>query len=224
VPAEANRLGREPEHKSGSDYSSRPENVLPKPNGIYHKLKPGQTLASLSRAYQVPLKTLTEANRIADPTKLRPGTLIFIPRSSALARPQETAVRALSWPLRGRITGSFGPRGERSSHGGIDIDGHAGDEIRAAAAGTVIRAGTWGRYGRLVLLDHGDRLATLYAHVRNIKVGVGDRVERGDCIAEVGRSGNATGTHLHFEVLLDGQPVNPAPYLQNDGLVTVSQH
>jgi murein DD-endopeptidase MepM/ murein hydrolase activator NlpD len=74
-----------------------------------------------------------------------------------------------------------------------------------------------------VLLDHGDNLATLYAHVSNIKVGIGDRVERGDRIAEVGRSGNATGTHLHFEVLLNGQPVEPTHYLQTDGLVTVYQ-
>ena len=216
-------LSREPEHQSSSDYPFRSENVLPKPNGIYHKLRPGETLSSVSRSYQVPLKTLTQANRIGDPTKLRSGTLIFIPRSSGPARPQETVVRALSWPLRGRITGRFGPRGERSSHGGIDIDGQGGDEIRAAAAGTVVRAGTWGKYGRLVLLDHGDSLATLYAHVSNIKVGIGDRVERGDRIAEVGRSGNATGTHLHFEVLLNGQPVDPTHYLQNDGLVTVYQ-
>jgi murein DD-endopeptidase MepM/ murein hydrolase activator NlpD len=212
-----------PEHQLRSDHFLRAENVLPKPNGIYHKLRPGQTLSSLSRFYQVSLNSLKQANRIGEPTKLRAGTLIFIPRSSGREPLPETALGALSWPLRGRITGRFGPRGERSSHRGIDIDGQGGDEIRAAAAGTVIRTGTRGKYGRMVLLEHGDSLVTLYAHVGNIKVEIGDRVERGDPIAEVGRSGNATGTHLHFEVQRHGQPVDPTRYLQPDGLLTANR-
>jgi hypothetical protein len=72
----------------------------------------------------------------------------------------------------------------------------------------------------MTIIDHGDGFATLYAHVRKLMVRVGDRVERGDPIAEVGRSGNATGTHLHFEVLRNGRPVDPIGYLETDALVS----
>jgi len=134
--------------------------------------------------------------------------------------PRSTAVGALAWPLRGSLTGKFGPRGKRSRHERIDIDGRAGDEINAAASGTVTEAGIRGKYGRMVIIDHGDGLATLYAHVRKLMVRVGDRIERGDPIAEVGRSGNATGSHLHFEVHRNSRPVDPIGYLQTDALVS----
>jgi hypothetical protein len=160
------------------------------------------------------------SNRVKDPTKLRAGTSIFVPMVSAPLAPQSTAVGALAWPLRGSLTGKFGPRGKRSRHRGIDIDGQAGDEINAAASGTVTEAGIRGKYGRMVIIDHGDGLTTLYAHVRKLMVRVGDRVERGDPIAEVGRSGNATGSHLHFEVHRNSRPVDPIGYLQTDALVS----
>jgi murein DD-endopeptidase MepM/ murein hydrolase activator NlpD len=162
------------------------------------------------------------SNRISDPTKLRAGTSIFIPTVSASVPPQTTAVGALAWPLGGRITAKFGPRGERSYHEGIDIDGHGGEEIKAAASGVVTQSGSRGKYGRIVTIDHGDGLATLYAHIGKLRVGVGDRVEIGDPIGEVGRSGNATGTHLHFEVHDNGRPVDPIRYLQSDALVRAS--
>jgi murein DD-endopeptidase MepM/ murein hydrolase activator NlpD len=208
-----------PEHRSTSDDLPF-ENVSTEPNGVYHKLKRGQTLSSLSRSYQVPLDTLMRANRISDPKKIRAGASLFIPRPSEPVSPQVKDIGALSWPLQGRITGKFGPRGRSRLHEGIDIDGHGGDEIRAAAAGTVVHAGTRGKYGRMVLLDHGDGLQTLYAHVGKLMVRIGDRIERSDPIAEVGRSGNATGTHLHFEVHHSGQPVDPMRYLQPDVLVS----
>jgi len=164
-----------PEHKSIPDHPLSAKNDSPKPTGIYHKVRRGQTLSSISRFYKVPLDRLMRANRISDPTKIRAGTSIFIPRSSGPVRPQATILGALSWPLRGRITAKFGPRGERSRHEGIDIDGQGGDEVRAAAAGTVIQAGTRGNYGRMVVLEHGEGLATLYAHVSKLMVRLGDR-------------------------------------------------
>lgn len=151
------------------------------------------------------------------------GTLIFIPSSSGTVSPQATAIGALSWPLRGRITAKFGPRrNKRSPHEGIDIDGEHGDEVTAAAGGTVIRTGRQGKYGRVVLIDHGNGLTTLYAHLSRPLVRAGDRVSRGDPIATVGRSGNATGTHLHFEVRRHEQPLDPIPYLQAGTAVAAS--
>jgi biotin carboxyl carrier protein len=196
------------------------ENISPRINGIYHKLKPGETLDALSHMYKVQVATLIRSNRVSDPTKLRAGTSIFIPATPTRVAPESTTVKAFAWPLRGQITAGFGPRGKRTHHEGIDIYGQAGEEIKAAASGTVAQAGIRGNYGRMAIIDHGDGLATLYAHVRKLMVRVGDRVERGDPIAEVGRSGNATGTHLHFEVLRNGRPVDPSGYLETDALVS----
>lgn len=90
-----------------------------------------------------------------------------------------------------------------------------GTEIRAADDGIVIVAEWWSGYGNTVVIDHGDNLWTLYPHIRinGIKVEKGQAVRRGQKIAEVGSTGNSTGPHLHFEVRIDGKPVDPMPYL-----------
>jgi len=127
----------------------------------------------------------------------------------------------IDWPLQGRINSGFGRRGSRSFHEGVDIDGNRGDPIRAAADGVVVHAGHGGRYGRYIVIDHGDGVMTLYAHADRLLVDEGDRVERGDLIAEVGRTGNARGTHLHFELRRNGHPVDPLPLLRG-GAVAAS--
>jgi len=126
----------------------------------------------------------------------------------------------LAWPLSGPITGPYGRRGKHGHHAGIDIDGHAGDPIRAAASGVVVEAGLDGPYGRRVLIDHGDGLTTLYAHAEKLLVHPGETVHVGQRIALVGRSGNARGTHLHFEVRHDGVTVNPNGYLADNSPLT----
>ncbi len=199
------------ERESIPDQSLRAEKDSGEPKGTYHKLRRGQTLYTLSQLYQVPLNRLMRANRIGDPNRIRTGTVIFIPGSSRSVSPQPKTTAALSWPLHGRITARFGSRGIWSRHEGIDIDGEYGEEVAAAAEGTVIRAGRQGKYGRVVLIDHGHGLTMLYAHLSRVLVRVGERVERGEPIAQVGRSGNATGSHLHFEVRRNGQPVDPIP-------------
>lgn len=130
----------------------------------------------------------------------------------------------LAWPLRGAITAAYGQRGKQSHHTGVDIDGDKGDPIVAAASGTVIRAGVDGQYGRVVILDHGGGLTTLYAHASRLLVHVGDRVDAGDRIAEVGGSGNARGTHLHFEVRREDRPVDPVPLLRGRAVLTAGTH
>jgi murein DD-endopeptidase MepM/ murein hydrolase activator NlpD len=188
---------------------------------VYHILRHGQTLYSVAKMYGVRLHTLLEANGIADPTKVPADTPILIP---GFRRGHEQAVEPggsaqhLAWPLHGAITGAFGPRGRHSHHAGIDIDGDGGDPIRAAASGTVLKAGIDGRYGRRIVLEHGDGLFTLYAHASKLLVREGDQVRVGQEIAAVGRSGNAHGTHLHFEVRRDGRAVNPIPYLKTSDL------
>ncbi|MCD8382973.1 MAG: peptidoglycan DD-metalloendopeptidase family protein [Clostridiales bacterium] len=122
------------------------------------------------------------------------------------------------WPASGRVSSHFGRRhvvGGSSYHKGIDIAVSYGSDIVAAKAGTVIYA-QWnsGGYGYLVKIDHGDGTVTYYAHNSSLCVSVGDEVEQGDVIAKAGSTGNSTGTHCHFEIRINGTPVDPEDYLE----------
>ena len=184
---------------------------------VYHPLERGQTLYALSRLYEVSLDELLEVNSIVDPRSVAEGTPIYIPRASrALPYPTPSAPHeaSLGWPLSGPITGRFGRRGQRSHHSGVDIDGERGDPIHAAADGRVLLAGPGGPYGRMIILEHAGGLQTVYAHASRLLVTRGQRVQAGDRIAEVGSTGNARGSHLHFEVRRDGRPIDPLPLLR----------
>ena len=115
-------------------------------------------------------------------------------------------------PYDGRITSYVGPRWGRT-HNGIDIvakDGACkGDPAYAAADGVVVRADWYGGYGNCVIVDHGNGIQTLYAHFTKLSVQVGDVVKAGDEVGRIGSTGNSTGPHLHFEVHVDGEIVNP---------------
>lgn len=120
-------------------------------------------------------------------------------------------------PLDGPVVSAFGPRlhpilGYTRMHTGIDIDGPRGADIFAAASGTVILAGSYGGYGNAVIIDHGGGMATLYAHQSSIVVSKGQKVLIADLVGYVGSTGLSTGPHLHFEVRLSGNPVDPASY------------
>jgi murein DD-endopeptidase MepM/ murein hydrolase activator NlpD len=116
-------------------------------------------------------------------------------------------------PVNAPITSPFGMRWGRM-HTGIDFGAPAGAPIRAAGVGTVISAG-WnsGGYGNLVVIQHRLGYETWYAHQSRVAVHAGQRVNGGTLIGYVGSTGHATGPHLHFEVRIDGTPVNPVPYL-----------
>ena len=121
-------------------------------------------------------------------------------------------------PVPGAISSGFGSRihpihGYSLMHNGIDMDGGAGQSIVAAASGTVIFAAVKGGYGNSIMIDHGGGMVTLYAHQSEFAVSEGDSVKSGQIIGYVGSSGVSTGPHLHFEVRINGNPVNPAKYL-----------
>lgn len=130
----------------------------------------------------------------------------------------ETAVGAWVRPVPGRITSGFGPRthpilGYVRMHTGADFTAPYGQEIRAAQSGRVILAGRFGGYGNTVVIDHGDGIATLYAHQSDLSVSYGDVVDAGQRVGFVGSTGLSTGPHLHFEVRVNGTPVDPVQYL-----------
>jgi len=118
----------------------------------------------------------------------------------------------LVWPVSGPVTSGYGWRWGRM-HEGIDIAVPTGTPVVAAASGRVIVAGWMGGYGNLVVVDHGGGLATAYGHNSSFAVGSGSTVSQGQTIAYAGSTGNSTGPHVHFEVRVNGSPVDPLGYL-----------
>ncbi|HET9029828.1 MAG TPA: peptidoglycan DD-metalloendopeptidase family protein [Candidatus Aquilonibacter sp.] len=125
---------------------------------------------------------------------------------------------SMSWPVSGTITSPFGWRsnpfgGAPDFHPGLDIAAPMGTTVTAAASGTVILAQWYGGYGNFILIDNGGNISTGYGHLSAIYVSVGQKIQRGQAIGAVGSTGHSTGPHLHFEVRLNGKPVDPTPRL-----------
>lgn len=130
------------------------------------------------------------------------------------------------WPVTGPISSSFGERedpvlggGEGEFHPGLDISGPLGTPIHATADGIVIQAEMVNGYGRMVAIDHGHGVVTRYGHMSGFAVSAGQTVSRGEVVGYIGHSGKATGNHVHYEIRINGTPVNPHKYLR----VTLAQ-
>lgn len=132
--------------------------------------------------------------------------------------PREGGPGTFSWPVSGTITSPFGWRsnpfgGAPDFHPGLDIAAPSGTTVTAAASGTVILAQWYGGYGNFIMIDHGGSVSSGYGHLSAMYVSVGQQVQRGQAIGAVGSTGHSTGPHLHFEVRINGKPVDPAPRL-----------
>ncbi len=122
-------------------------------------------------------------------------------------------------PVRGIVTSPFGVRQSPFTdtqvfHEGLDIEAPTGSPVRAAAGGKVTRSGYEALYGNLLVVDHGNGFRTLYTHLSERLVGAGDLVQKGEVIGKVGDTGRTTGPHLHYEVRVNGLPVNPTRFFQ----------
>ena len=202
------------------------------PAGPVHVLRPGENIYRISLYYGVSVADIVRANDIRDVTEIRVGERLVIPGAtqappshslafgpgprpagSAFARGRRHTDLAFVWPVEGRPSSKFGRRGS-GRHDGVDIPAKPGTPIRAAEAGRVIHsAGKLGDYGKVVIVKHTGRFSTVYAHNRRNRVRKGDFVEKGQVIAEVGRTGNASGPHVHFEVRHDRRAEDPLLYL-----------
>ena len=137
---------------------------------------------------------------------------------SGIAAPVGTG--RFNWPLGGRITSVFGyrkspfARGRASFHTGVDIAAPYGTQVQASDGGEVIFTGWWDGYGKAVVLDHGKGFSTVYGHLSRIFVQVGQKIAQGQVIAAEGSTGYSTGPHCHFEIRINGKPVDPMPYLR----------
>jgi murein DD-endopeptidase MepM/ murein hydrolase activator NlpD len=123
------------------------------------------------------------------------------------------------WPVEGALDSGFGVRrnpfggSSYESHEGQDIEALIGTPVRAAASGTIIIAGCQRGYGNVVYIDHGNGISTRYGHLSHIDVEVGQSIKQGDLLGLVGSTGRSTGPHLHYEVRINNEPVNPRHYL-----------
>ena len=194
-----------------------------------HVVRPGENLYRISLHYGVSVAALARANGLGDADALEIGQRLSIPGArqgppDAALLPPVAALPpggldaaeyglAFGWPLRGAVSSSFGSRGF-GRHEGIDIPAPMGTVVLAAESGRVVHSeGRLGDYGLVVIVKHAGRYATVYAHNRRNLVRRGDFVEKGQPIAQVGDSGNASAPHLHFEIRREARPQNPLAYL-----------
>ncbi len=199
---------------------------IPSKDGIFHLVRLGQGLADIARTYEVTLKIVLQANQKKDDSDLQPGEVLYLPGGVYLTR-QDVRWLALDSlgiqkgflkPTTGRFADGFGYRihpitHKMAFHEGLDLAPGLGACVLAAQDGRVLFANFRNGYGRLIILDHGAKLTSYYAHLDEILVKPNQLVKKGDLIGKVGNTGRVTGPHLHFEVRLNGKPQNPLLYL-----------
>ncbi len=180
---------------------------------IIYYVKKGESLWSISREYNVKLEAIIAANSIADASKISTGQQLRIPNVLGT----RSNIANFIWPVRGRITSPYGVRvlnGRKEFHSGIDIGGPTRTNIVAAESGRVSYAGYMRGFGNVVILSHDGGYSTVYGHNSVNLVKKDQNIKKGSVIAKMGSTGNATGSHLHFEIRLSGKPVNPLSYLK----------
>lgn len=205
--------------------------ILPM-TGVAHRIAKGETLASIATTFESDIEKIVDYNQLADASAISVNDVVLIPDGRVpppAPAPSPTSRLAYAdapysgsapadapasngrfqWPTVFRkINQYFTYR-----HGGIDIDGDYSTPIYAAQTGRVVQAGWRGGYGIAVVLDHGNGYATLYGHASKLFVKPGQYVTKGQSLGMVGSTGYSTGTHVHFEIRINGRSVNPLSYL-----------
>jgi murein DD-endopeptidase MepM/ murein hydrolase activator NlpD len=206
--------------------------ILPQ-SGLLYTVKRGDTLAQIAQTYKIDINRIIETNSLGDSLLINqkiilPGAQRIVaasaPRPAAtsytgvsvikdlVSPPAKPSTTKLAWPTSAtRITQYFSWR-----HPGLDIADKVGTPLYAAEDGKVIISqGGWnGGYGNTIVIDHGGGMRTRYAHASQLYVSVGDTVKRGEVIATMGSTGRSTGSHLHFEVIINGTKYNPLNYIR----------
>lgn len=210
-------------------------------SGVVHTVGEGETLYRIAKAYGVDPQEIAEINNVNDPKELRSGVKLFIPgaksKKKPIPMPSDHATRPIekkhvvsfameperedrivtdkkrfAWPVSGPVESQFGMR-NGTRHDGIDIKVKEGTLIKASGDGRAVYVSTMRGYGNMVIIKHADDFYTVYAHNKKNLVKDGDKVSKGDVIAIVGDSGNAEGSHLHFEVRQGKKVRNPLFFL-----------
>jgi lipoprotein NlpD len=203
--------------------------------GVEHVVSRGQTLWRIAKVYGIEIEELARVNGIADASSLETGQVLYIPDATEVrvvpaypapldsvtadSFPVDPDVGGDSkwlWPVKnGEILSYYGAPRRTHRHQGVDIRGRSGQPVLATRSGRVTYSGSGMRgYGKTVIVDHGNGMSSLYAHNSGLLVRKGQRVKRGESIARVGRSGNASTEHCHFEIRRRDKPVDPLGYLK----------
>jgi len=223
--------------------------------GIYHRVRKGDTIYRISKAYNINVDKIKQINNITDATKLKIGDYIFIPGASSpkdvkivlsqskriekshknTQRIQKKIISKKNdkknnfkskiekkdlkkplfiWPANGVVSSPFGMR-NGSMHEGIDIAIPIGTPIKASLGGKIIFADSRGGYGLVIIIQHKNNWITVYAHNSKLLVSQGQTVKQGQTIALSGKTGRATGPHLHFEIRKGIKPLNPLKFLRS---------
>lgn len=177
-----------------------------------YQVKPGDTVAGLISRFGLEPWQFKRLNPRLTDQDLREGTTLYLPSREVNRFLRLGNFINLIRPVSGRLTSRFGKRWGRM-HAGIDLAAPQGTPVRTAAPGRVVFTGWNGGYGRFVKIDHG-RYQTNYGHLAKIMVGEGSYVQKGDLIGLVGATGRAYGYHLHFELEIEGNKVDPLLYLR----------
>jgi len=181
--------------------------------GIMYRIGPGDSFSDLISKYDLDKETVMQANNIRNPERLSQGENIILPGAKPEFGYQDRLNQMFVRPVEGRISSPFGPRWGRH-HDGKDYAVPIGTPVKAAGGGRVVYVGWSSGYGNTVIIEHQQGMRTLYAHLNSFNVSSGQRVNRGQVIARSGNTGRSTGPHLHFEVRVNGRPVDPTGYLR----------
>jgi lipoprotein NlpD len=199
-------------------------------HAVYHRVRPGETLYRISKAYGVSVDRLATVNHLRDPSRIDVGQRLLIPgarrhlpvtlitpraasaRQPGDRRPKDAGPK-FAWPVTdGTVTSGFGERGH-SFHDGIDIGAPAGTPVLAAEAGDVIYSDVLRGYGNVIIVRHAGGFATVYAHNQINRVHEHQHVRKGEVIGAVGDSGRTSGANLHFEIRQDNVACDPLEFL-----------
>lgn len=195
----------------------------------YYRVSRGDTLTGIASKYGVSLASLNAWNRLGSKSAIQVGQVIRIFHHQESLPAGYTISPLFIWPVKGVITSGFGRRRNpfmaygRQYHKGLDIGAPIGTKFNAARDGVVVYAGRMGGYGNVIFVRHADGYMSVYGHCKLTLVKKGELVHQGEVIGEVGRTGAATGPHLHFEVRKWMRPINPATVFNLREVVPVAQ-
>ncbi len=183
--------------------------------GIYHHVEAGQTLWKISRIYAIDLEEILRVNRNLESSRLEPGQVIFIPnRHNKVELPVNYTNDDFIWPLKGRVIAPFGTNYHNLMNKGLNIQPYSNTGIIASRSGKVVfYSSDFGNFGKVLIIDHGDGLRSVYARNLEVYVRIGEIVKQGALIARAGSVGRDKGTYLHFEIRKGANPQNPTFYL-----------
>ena len=207
---------------------NRPNVPAPQMKPRYHRVSKGDSLSKIARKYGISVAQLKGMNRLGNKSAIKAGGYLRVGSGASGTPPGYRYNPLFVWPVKGSITSGFGRRYNpfiRSFshfHKGIDIGAGMGTTFGAARSGLVIFSDRMGGYGNCIFIRHADGYVSVYGHNKINMVNKGDVVKQGQIIGQIGRTGHATGPHLHFEVRKWKKAMNPMAALKMRELIAVS--